>query len=164
MGGIMKVLVILALLLGLINLLFLVFLNQESKVVFADSVKLFNEFEMKKEMEREYDVQLLSMNKVMDSLKGNIEMAGGLSKAPKKLIEKYRLLSQQLEEMYADAKQKINTTGWKRLNPLIFEYGDAHNYDVIVGGNGMGAVLYGKPEQDITDDLIEYVNNKYHGK
>jgi len=53
---------------------------------------------------------------------------------------------------------------WKRLNPYIAEYGKEKGYAYIYGANGTGNVLYADEGEDITDELIEYVNKRYHDK
>lgn len=160
----MKILVVLALCLGVVNLCLTFLRPADQKVVFADSVRLFNEFDMKKEMEKEYDMELQSLKRYTDSIKALIDTKGGAIGSNNKLVDKYNLLRAQFNDRFQEARTNINTTGWKRLNPIIFKFGKEHDYEVIVGGNGMGAVLFGKPTVDITDALIKYINKEYHGK
>lgn len=56
----------------------------------------------------------------------------------------------------------LNAIIWKRLNPLIQEYGRAKKYKMILGANGSGTLLYSDSTLDISDDLIKYVNDEYN--
>lgn len=56
----------------------------------------------------------------------------------------------------------LNAIIWKRLNPLIQEYGREKKYKMILGANGSGTLLYSDSTLDISDDLIKYVNDEYN--
>jgi outer membrane protein len=65
------------------------------------------------------------------------------------------------EQEYQESNQSINEQVWKRLNPLIDEYGKAKGFRLIIGANGMGSVLYNDEYYDQTKELTDFVNKKY---
>lgn len=77
------------------------------------------------------------------------------------------LKSELYLELYKKTEQKnkeIESMIWKRLNPYLEDFGKEKGYQYIYGANGTGNVLYADKEQDITDEVIKYVNNRYHDK
>jgi outer membrane protein len=57
--------------------------------------------------------------------------------------------------------KEVNEQIWKRINPVIDEFAKKNNFSIIIGGNGMGTVLYSNNAINVTTKLIEYANNKY---
>ena len=48
-----------------------------------------------------------------------------------------------------------------RVKKEIQAYGKANGYSYILGGGEGGSVLYGKETNDITNDIIKLLNDKY---
>lgn len=51
-----------------------------------------------------------------------------------------------------------------QINSFVEDYGKANNYEVILGANSSGNVLYGETGLDITDELLTAINSSYEGK
>jgi Skp family chaperone for outer membrane proteins len=69
--------------------------------------------------------------------------------------------------LYQKAEQRnkeIEAMIWKRLNPYLIDFGKENGYEYIYGANGTGNVLYADEHQDITEEIIKYVNQRYHDK
>lgn len=128
----------------------------------VDAVKLFNDFKMKKELETDSKKVLEIISKKIDSVENEIKLIG-LNDGEKKrmLIQHYNFYRNKYDEEYKQSNQTINEEVWKRLNPLLDEYGKKNNFNLIIGANGMGSVLYNDDYYNITESVINYVNNKY---
>ncbi|HVW96808.1 MAG TPA: OmpH family outer membrane protein [Mucilaginibacter sp.] len=137
--------------------------NHDKKIAVVDAVKLFNGFTMKKELEKEAEGKLKYFSSQVDSLDGQIKLAGyGKDSAVRRsLIQKYLITKRELENQYNQSNQLINEMVWKRLNPLIDEYGKKNGFHLIIGANGMGSVLYNDNYFDKTEEVIQYVNKNY---
>jgi len=141
--------------------------QQSRKIAVADAVKLFNGYNMKKELEGKDAGALSFLGARLDSLGTAIKNleSGRPAAAPKQeLYTAYRETQAALEEAYAQSNQSINEQVWTRLNPLIEEFGREKGFHLVIGANGMGSVLYKDDYYDVTDELIHFVNNKYEGK
>ena len=46
----------------------------------------------------------------------------------------------------------------------IREYGKKKGYSLIIGANDSGNLLYGSESKDITNDVLEYLNQQYKNK
>lgn len=137
--------------------IFLIIRYTSRKVVYVDTIKLVNEYHLKKDLEKKGENSLLQYKNNIDSINTGLKINPGDQKL------KQALTAQQNEFSYTynAISKDINTQVWSRLNPLINKFGKANHYDIIVGANGMGTVLYGTDALDITDNVIQYANNAY---
>ncbi len=133
------------------------------KIAVVDAVKLFDKFSMKKELEERAKIKLQIISKETDSIGNKLQMARAAKDTAqmRKLSYMYNYFSSNLEKEYKQSNQEINEQVWKRLNPLVEEYGKKKGMQLIIGANGMGSVLYNNDYFDLTEDLIKYVNKKY---
>lgn len=140
--------------------------NQSRKTAVVDAIKLFNQYNMKKELEAKEKVRLEAISKVLDSLTNKIKLAQASKddQTAKELYNRFNQLKQQLRDEYNQSNQLINQEVWKRLNPLIEEFGKKKQLHLIIGANGMGSVLYNDEYYDLTPELINYVNKQYEGQ
>lgn len=143
------------------------FLNErkQHKTAAVDVIRLFNEFEMKKDLELSAKSELEKLSKTADSVKNKLQMARAMKneRLADTLAYTFNYLNDLLEQNYQKSNEQINEQVWKRLNPLIDEYGKANNYHLIVGANGSGSVVYMDDYYDVTNHLITFVNRKYEG-
>lgn len=139
--------------------------NGNKKIAVVDAIQLFNSYKMKLELEGKAAGRLKFLGQQADSLKNELttgSKAQGVS--PERLEELYRSFNNAkmtFEQEYRESNQTINEQVWKRLNPLIDEYGKEQGLRLMLGANGMGNVLYNDDYYDHTKPLIEFVNKKY---
>lgn len=75
-------------------------------------------------------------------------------------IYKKNLIQNENDSLAADYTDKI----WKQLNAYISDFGRENDFDLILGMQGNGSVMFVKEENNITESVIEYVNRKYNGE
>ena len=138
-------------------------MHRIKKIAMIDAVTLFNEFKMKKELENDFKGLLQMYQQKVDSVGKVIKLID--PKASKEqlneLYRAYDFYKSKYESEYSASNQTVNEQVWKRLNPILEEYGKAKGYNLILGANGMGTVLYNDSYYDITKEVIAYVNSKY---
>lgn len=137
--------------------------TQNKKIGVVDAVKMFDQYNMKKELEGKAKIKLESMGKQMDSIKNLLNMAHATKneEEEKKLAGLYQYFKNNLEQQYTQSNKDINEQVWKRLNAAIDVYGKKRGLHLIIGANGMGSVLYNDEYYDLTNDAIQFVNKKY---
>jgi len=137
--------------------------KQNKKTGVVDAVKLFDSFNMKKELESHAKTKLIAISKQADSIGNQLKMARATNNEEeiKKMTYAYNYINASLEDEYKQSNQDINEQVWKRLNPLIMEFGKKKALHLIIGANGMGSVLYNDEYYDLTGEIITYVNNRY---
>lgn len=133
------------------------------KIIVIDAIKVFNEYRLKQDLEARVQGELENYSTQLDSLKAIGENALRRSDTNTALAVAVDVkdLQQHAADAYATSNKNINEQVWKRLNPLIDEFGKEMNYRVIIGANGMGSVLYKNESIDKTDDIIRYINKNY---
>lgn len=146
----------------------------EDKIVYVDNVRVFQEFEMTKELGAQNEKKFQPVIQVFDSLVKDIQQLEATLKEKKKITEKDRLeyakrqkivieKEQELERIKSIVKEDINNKVWERLNGYIKEYGEQNGITLILGAQGQGNIMYGESPSDITDDFIAYANFKFEG-
>lgn len=145
--------------------LFFIMRQEEKKIAVVDAVKLFNEYKMKVELEGKVSQRLQYIGHVTDSLKTLLQAQSKNTTVSKEELQKvyaqYMQVQSQFDREYEETNSQINEQVWKRLNPLIDEYGKERGLRLVIGANGMGSVLYNDDYYDHTPSLIKYVNEKY---
>lgn len=133
------------------------------KIAVVDAVKLFDQFNMKKELEDKEKVRLERIKKQVDSAESLLQMAQASKNEDevKKQAYAWNYMKLQLEKEFKQGNQEINTQVWKRLNPILDEFGKSKGMHVIIGANGMGSVLYNDVEYDLTPEAVKFANKKY---
>ena len=133
------------------------------KIGFIENVKVFEEFEMKKDYDAKIQANLKSEIKILDSLQilsnkmeiqGNLELFKSVTQEYYQKQEQYNQLFQNLSSKYT---QEVNS----RLNEYIKDFSNEKDFDIILGSGGEGNVMFTKEKYNITDELIKYINKKY---
>lgn len=130
-------------------------------IVYVDNIKLFDGFNMTKEMKKIGETQFNSQKAQIDSLYIKIQKSAPAEQQTlmKEYITRKESLTQFNQEFAFEESRKI----WKRLEGYIGEFSKEKNYSLIVGSEKKQDVLYASDEVDITNELINYVNSKYEG-
>lgn len=129
------------------------------KTAYVDMFKLVQEFELQKEYSEEAKRDMERERTLIDSIVYTEKLRNPSSYEVAK-NELYTALYRKTEERNKEIEKMI----WKRLNPYIADFGKEKGYSYIYGANGTGNVLYADEKENITEELIQYVNNRYHGK
>ncbi len=139
------------------------FNNDKQKIAVVDAIKLFNEFGMKKELEAKEKVKLEAMSKQVDSMENSLNLAKASKNEEeiKKASYAAAYMKNAFQSTYEESNRAINEQIWKRLNPMIDEFGKKKGVHLIIGANGMGSVLYNDEYYDLTNEAIKYINKKY---
>lgn len=62
------------------------------------------------------------------------------------------------EEMAGVNKEKMEQIG-RELNAVIKEYGEEHDYDLILGATGNGTLAYANDAINVTEDIIDRIES-----
>ena len=150
--------------------------SDEGGIGVVDLPGLYAEFDYQKELAVEYKKVEEKITSEKDSLNRAIQVVElSLSQAPdytdadKGIIFDRAYSSYLAQQEYLDYVQDsiasdYSAKVWKQLNSYMQQYGEENSYDVIIGMQGDGNVMYAKEGVNITEDVIVYSNNKYNGK
>lgn len=142
-------------------LLFDKIFNKE-EVVYVDNVKLFDNFQMTKDLKNIGEKEFNSRKLVIDSL--YLKVQGDLSQTEKESLMKL-LISKREEFDYFNQTYATNEAEkiWKRIDSYVETFSEEKKYKIIIGSNSKRDVLYADKKIDATSELIEYINKKYEG-
>ena len=127
-----------------------------SEVVYIDISKMAEGYKFKKDLEAEGTKNLYHIKNTIDSLK----MIDKVNDNP--VVDSQVFYAERaFEQYYTVSNQEITKKVWDRLNPILEEFGKHNHYELIVGANGAGTVLYGAKKNDVTQEAINYINSRY---
>ena len=145
--------------------------KSNSKNAYIISGQVYEKYKGKIEIEKKF-TQSQSMNKIFyDSLQVEIKFLkqkvdeGKLDK--KVLDDKYYVYSKMFEDYKQGNEKEIgeyNKQIWNQINQYVKDYGKEKGYEFILGASGDGTIMYSNDANNITEDVIQYINNKYEGK
>jgi outer membrane protein len=148
----------------------------KTRTAFVNTEMVYNNFDLKKKLELQLKTTETSRQAILDSLRFQLEFLSVEVQKPEKksdsaLVHRFNALRDyyfQQQQAFTEANQNQATQYtdqiWTQLNQYIKEFGDEHDYEYIFGANGDGALMYADDAVNITDDVNQYVNNKYQGK
>ncbi|MFA6152612.1 MAG: OmpH family outer membrane protein [Chitinophagaceae bacterium] len=129
---------------------------QKPAVAYIDISKMVEGYKFKKDMEAEGTKNLYHIKNTVDSLKLVQKMGSN------QLVDSQVMYAERaFEQYYTYSNQEMTKKIWERLNPLLEEFGKERNYELIIGANGAGSLLYGSKKNDVTDEAIVFINKKY---
>src|ERR1017187_1657419 len=142
------------------------------KLAYINSGEIYNDFELKKELEKKLESSQNAQKKILDSLYSELQILGkdirdnqNDSKAVLFQAKKQQYIAKDKE--FTDANKEVadrySDQIWKKLNQYIDDYGTKHNYTFIIGASGNGTLMHGDIDNNITDKVKAYVNQRYKG-
>lgn len=141
----------------------------ESKAGYVNNGKLYDAFLLKKELEMKLKNTQSERQTRLDSIAlgiRSIEQHGEKDNAGQmELMQReYMIRSQQFAEDNERQAAEYEEQIWTQLNQYVQDYGEQNGYAFIYGATGSGSLMYANESYDLTEELIEYVNQKYKGE
>lgn len=134
--------------------------NQSDGIVFLDNFKLFESFEMKKDLDFKIEGELSAEKNAVSALADSLDKETDPSKKEQleKNLQEAKLL---FDQKFQALSSKYTNEVYAKLNTLISAYGKQKGYKIILGADGQGGVMYVDTTYNITNDMIKYVNDAY---
>src|SRR5690554_7796520 len=147
------------------------------KTGFIDNSEVVNNYQEKIDIEAKFKAKVEAFQKRTDSTGRafQLEAQAFQQKAQKmpdaQAQQEYQVLSQKqqmLQQRIQAEEQQIQQQSQVQIDSLISkvkkyvkEYGEKNGYTYIFGSNDAGSVMYGKEENDLTETILEALNNDY---
>lgn len=148
--------------------------NRSRRMAYIKSEDVFKKFNMTKELEAKFRNVESERKRMIDSLEFDLTRSINALKADQKNTEKLQAAEgkrryfvqkkQEFEEDNNRITSNYNGSIWERINQYVAEYAKDKGYDYVWGANGDGSLMYASEGDDVTEDLVNYVNEKYSGK
>lgn len=158
---------------GLIVIVAVMYSNQK-KVAYVELGEVYNDFQLKKELEAKLEKVQQTRQSMLDSIAMDLEsMARKLDMQKmndEEAIEKFEAVKQDylmkqriFSEDNSSATDQYTEQIWKQLNQYVKDFGQTHGYDYILGADGSGAVMFAAEGENITKEVKQYINERYKG-
>lgn len=155
--------------------------NTQGKTAYIDTSKLLKEYQEAKDIEAKYkakedqmskelETELTKLEAEIDYVKKNAQAKGqewfqknamALQEKEQRLMYVQQGLQQQLSSEYSKEADSLV----KNVKQFVKDYGKEKGYDYIYGTNeATNTILYAKDGQEITDEIIKLLNEKYSAK
>ncbi|UNY99720.1 OmpH family outer membrane protein [Zhouia spongiae] len=150
---------------------------QQDKVAYIDNTKVINEYQEKKDIEAKFKTKIEVFDKKADSLSRAFQGEAQAFESEAKrlsqkvaqekynvLLQKRQAMGQQLqmeEQQLSQESQKEIDSLIKKVRSFIKDYGKDNGYTFILGANEAGSVLYGDETKDITEEILQALNDGY---
>jgi outer membrane protein len=137
-------------------------ITKKEEIVYVDNVKLFDNFQMTRELksigEKEYKFRKNEIDSIYSKLQIelNSQEKEGLMKMLISKREEFDYFNQNYSTIEAE---KI----WSRIDSYVKAYSEENKFKIIISSSSTRDVLYAEKEIDITQELTEYINKKYEG-
>lgn len=147
------------------------------KVAFVRSLELVYEYNGMRDAHAGYKEKIAQWQANVDTLESQYaqqkkELESLRKKGNRQEIETMELLIRRMEqdlknytsvvqEQSREEEQTITQGVLNQINSKIEEYGKENGYDIILGAEGTGNVLYGAAGLDITAEILELLNQEY---
>lgn len=151
--------------------------QEQQKIGYVDNVKMMEDYQEKKDFDGRYEVINGAFAKKKDSISQafQMEMQAFQMKAQKmresKAQEEYASIqqrAQQIGQMLQQEEQSLMATAQVELDTMVSmvkkeikAYGETNKYTYILGGGDGGSVLYGTEVNDLTEEIVKTLNDKY---
>ena len=150
---------------------------KQEKIGYVDNVKLMDEYQEKIDAETKFKSDEAVLTKKRDSMSQAYQLelqtfqTRSQSMSQKKAQEEYgvlqqkgQFLGQQLQQEAQEAQaanQVILDSIISTVKKEIKAYGKTNGFTYILGGGDGGSVLYGLDANDVTDEVVKILNDKY---
>lgn len=150
------------------------------KITYVRIGEVINKYEGMLEAKNAYKVKMSSWQGNVDTLeldyqkmvsKFNLDspkLSAGQKKEQEASLQNQKVNIQNyiatLEQKAREEDEKMTQGVINQINASIEEYGKSKGYAYVLGTTNDGNILYGVKSNDITAEVIEYLNSKYKQK
>lgn len=148
------------------------FQNSGGETYYVELNKVFNEFEMKKELERDLKQKTFSREKKVDSLGMQLQMMNErwerdttnatLRDSIRVLWNYYRTLSSEYKETKESLTMQYDTQIQNQLSQYLKDFGKQNGYSLLLGSMDNSVVLHSEKSKNVTEQAIRFVNTAYN--
>jgi outer membrane protein len=138
-------------------------LESNKKIVYVDNSKLFDGFNMTKEMkrvgEKEFNVRKMGLDSLYSKLQSQTISDGN----KKMLMQQFIQGKEELEQFNQNFASQESSKIWARIHGYATEFSQENKYQLVIGSQNKQAILFADESIDVTNELITYINKKYEG-
>ena len=151
--------------------------QEEQKIGFVNNSEVINAYQEKLDLEETYKVKDEAFKKRTDSIgrafqtEAQAFQTEASKMSQQKQQEQYQVLGQKQQRLQQQLQyeQQLLTQEFSteidsivsKVRNFVKNYGEENGYTYILGSNEAGSVLYGKDALDISQEVIDALNESY---
>lgn len=138
--------------------------QQQTGVVRMNEV--WENFEMRKELELQLEEKMKAMQSDLQPIESQLKelsLKEGSSRELEQLQKAYSFKKSQLEDEYNEWSTQLNAQIDTQLRAYINEFATQNKFSYIHRLDPGSSLLYAPDDQDITEEITQYINMKYQG-
>lgn len=110
-------------------------------------------------LQRRYENQQVKLKKIKKT--GNAKLIQEMELLVTRMEHDLKKYTLAIQDQIKDEEQQLTQAVLNQVNSSIEQYGKEHGYDMILGSEGTGTILYGSHAYDITEDILAILNKAY---
>ena len=150
----------------------------EEKTAYVDTTKLVQEYKEMKDVEAEFSTQSDSVKKQLDSIARTFQQEvqayqegmNSMSQEQRQekeqeLMEKQQRIQQQQQMQGNQLREQSDAVIYSivdKVKNYVAEYGEENGYTYIFGSNESANIMYAKDGKDLTQEILDNLNEKYN--
>lgn len=133
------------------------------KIVYVDNVKLFDNFNMTKELKNSGEKEFNLKKNTVDSLYAKLQYPEITSSDKKLIMQQFVQQKEELEQFNQYFAAEQSSKIWARIKSYSVEFSKENEYQLIIGSENKINVLFADEDIDVTNNFLTYINKKYEG-
>lgn len=128
---------------------------QSKKLAFVYNEKLFKGFRGTTELDKKLkDLEIVNRERLDSLIK--------LPMSPD-LESQIRDESFRVDGVLKEVSTRYTEDIWNHINEAVSAFGKENGYDFVFGAAGDGSLMYADEVNDITEEVLDYMNSRYDG-
>lgn len=135
--------------------------NESTAIKFVSMPKVFAESNLKLEYEKKLNDFEAESNLTLQSFQDSIqlmEIKGVAAQDVNRLRQELNFERNRLSELYQLKSQTFQDSVWALINAEVENFGKEKGYKYILGANGSGNIMYADDSEDITEEVLKWIN------
>lgn len=161
----------------LVLAVFLTSCNQE-KTAYVDTTKLIQEYKEMKDVEADFTTKSDSVKRQLDSIARTFQQEvqayqaemNSMSQTQRQekeqeLMQKQQRIQQQQQmqgNQLREQSDAVIDSIVDKVKDYVAEYGEENGYTYIFGSNESANIMYAKDGKDLTQEILDNLNEKYN--
>lgn len=136
--------------------------KEDNNIVYINNSKVFESFRMTTEMKAFGDKELKSRVRVVDSLYLLLNDSTQIQ-SKESTMKIFIKEKEELEDFENRFSTNESSKIWLRITGYAEEFSKERGYEIVLGMQPSVNILYGEARKDVSQEFIDYINNRYEG-
>jgi outer membrane protein len=158
----------------LLTIILTYLIYKEPNYAYVEINVLYKDFTYKIELQKKVESLQLNRKNILDSLEFELKLLSrkidNEENQNKSRIDTFFIKKNQFLTLKQDFSNEIDQLSetydnqiYQQISQYVFDYGKIHDYTYIFGATGSGSIMYADERENITIEVLDYINKRYKG-